>query len=101
MPNQILTSVGYVDAPTTLVQTIEEPVMADADVFPRWMYPAGGPTEPDYGGRCFNSKEELDAASSEGPWFPAPQAAQEAATTAAAVPAPADTEETHTRRSHR
>ena len=50
--------------------------MADEGVFPRWMYPAGGPTEPDYGGRCFNSQAELDAA--EGQWFPTPQAAQEA-----------------------
>jgi hypothetical protein len=62
--------------------------MADADVFPRWMYPAGGPTEPNYGGRCFTSKEELDAASAEGPWFPTPQAAQAARATTPPVPPP-------------
>jgi len=72
------------------------------DVFPRWFYPAGGPTEPDYGGRCFNSKEELDAASAEGPWFPTPQEAQAAATTRP-TPAPDDEGESdsHTPRRHR
>jgi hypothetical protein len=97
MSNQILTSVGYVTAPTTIAQTIEEPVMPDTDVWPRFMFPAGGPTEPDYGGREFASKAELDAA--EGQWFPTPQAAQEAATKAPA-PAPED-DEPHARRSHR
>jgi hypothetical protein len=75
----------------------EQPVMADADVFPRWCYPAGGPSEPDYGGRQFNSKEELDAA--EGQWFATPQLAQ-AARPAAPAPAP-DDDEPHARRSHR
>jgi hypothetical protein len=87
-----------VNAPTTLIQTIEEPVMADAATFPSWYFPAGGPTEPDYGGRCFNSKEELAAA--EGKWFPTPQAAQEAAQKATAATAPED-DEPHARRSHR
>jgi hypothetical protein len=73
----------------------EDVPVSDAEVFPRWLYPAGGPTEPDYGGRCFDSKEELAAA--EGQWFPTPQAAQEAATKA---PAPED-DEPHARRSHR
>jgi hypothetical protein len=77
--------------------------MAETDVFPRWFFPAGGPTVPDYGGRCFNSKDELDAASAEGPWFLTPQEAQ-----AAAKPPPAPTPHTPpdegeatTRRSHR
>jgi hypothetical protein len=74
------------------------------DVFPRWMYPAGGPTEPDYGGRCFTSKEDLDAASAEGPWFPTPQEAQ-AAAKVPPVPTPQTTPpdegEATTRRSHR
>jgi hypothetical protein len=100
MANQILTSVGYVTAPTTLIQTIEEPVMADPATFPKWYFPAGGPTEPDYGGRCFESQADLDAA--EGQWFPTPQAAQEAATKAPAAPAPApEDDEPHARRSHR
>lgn len=76
--------------------------MAETDVFPRWMYPAGGPTAPDYGGRCFNAKEDLDAASAEGPWFPTPQAAQAAsAASARPTPAPDDEGEPHARRSHR
>lgn len=74
--------------------------MAETDVWPRWMYPAGGPTEPDYGGRAFASQADLDAASAEGPWFPTPQAAQAAATTRP-TPAPDDEGEPHTRRSHR
>jgi len=78
--------------------------MAETDVFPRWYFPAGGPTVPDYGGRCFNSKEELDAASAEGPWFLTPQEAQ-AASAAQARPTPApdadDESESHTPRRHR
>jgi hypothetical protein len=101
MANTILTSHMAVNAPTTIVQTIEEPVMADAEVFPRFMFPAGGPTGPDYGGRCFTSKEELAAA--EGEWFLTPQEAQAAAATKApAAPAPApEDDEPQARRSHR
>lgn len=73
--------------------------MADTDVFPRWLYPAGGPTEPDYGGRCFNSKEELAAA--EGQWFATPQLAQAAKAPAAPAPATEDEGEHPARRSHR
>jgi hypothetical protein len=65
------------------------------DVWPRFLFPAGGPTEPDYGGRCFNSLEEVAAA--EGQWFTTPQ---EAATPTAQAPAP-DDNEPHVRRSHR
>jgi len=79
--------------------------MAETDVFPRWFFPAGGPTEPDYGGRCFNSKEELDAASAEGPWFRTPQEAQAAKpppTPPLTGPqTPSDEGESPTRRSHR
>jgi hypothetical protein len=86
--NVILTSGGLVQAPEPDPPPHEGDPMAEADVFPRWMYPAGGPTEPDYGGRCFNSKEELDAASAEGPWFPTPQAAQAARATTPPAPTP-------------
>jgi hypothetical protein len=100
MANQFLTSGGLVEGPP-LTQEVEAPPMPDADVFPRWMYPSGGPTEPDYGGREFASAEELKAA--EGQWFPTPQAAQEAAAKPATpkVPAPDEEEEAPTRRSHR
>jgi hypothetical protein len=71
--------------------------MPDTDVFPRWMYPLGGPTEPDYGGREFASAEELTAA--EGQWFPTPQAAQAAQAT---MPEGDEGEDYHpSRRSHR
>jgi hypothetical protein len=63
------------------------------------MFPLGGPTEPDYGGREFASAEELKAA--EGQWFPTPQAAQEAAVKPTPRPAPDEEEEAPTRRSHR
>lgn len=76
--------------------------MADEGTFPRWMYPAGGPTEPDYGGRCFNSQEELDAARADGPWFDTPQQAQDAASKATTVQKHASDEgASPTRRSHR
>jgi hypothetical protein len=74
--------------------------MPDTDVFPRWMYPLGGPTEPDYGGREFASAADLAAA--EGQWFPTPQEAQAAAAKPATpVPAPDAEDEAPTRRSHR
>ena len=74
--------------------------MADAEVFPRFMFPAGGPTEPDYGGRCFESKAELDAA--EGQWYTTPQLAQAAGTRQPrATEVPDAEEETPARRSHR
>jgi hypothetical protein len=44
--------------------------------WPRWMFPAGAPTEPNYGGRCFESKAELDAVG--GQWYATPQEAQAA-----------------------
>lgn len=100
MANSFLVTHMAVEIPP-LPQDREESRMPDADVFPRWMYPAGGPTEPDYGGKCFNSKEELDAA--EGQWYPTPQAAQEAAAKPIVprVPAPDAEEDAPTRRSHR
>jgi hypothetical protein len=52
-------------------------------------------------GRVFASQQEVDAARSEGPWSTSLSEAQDAAAKAAAVPVPEDTEETHTRRSHR
>ena len=74
--------------------------MPDTDVFPRFMFPAGGPTEPDYGGRSFASKEELDAASGDGPWYATPQEAQ-AASTQTLRPGPeGEGDETPARRSH-
>ena len=50
--------------------------MADDPSFPRWLFPAGGPPEPDYGGCVFESQAELDAA--EGQWYATPQEAQAA-----------------------
>lgn len=74
--------------------------MADADVFPRFMYPAGGPTVPDYGGRCFESKADLDAA--EGQWYPTPQEAQAAGTRQArSAETTTEGDESHTPRSRR
>lgn len=76
--------------------------MADEGTFPRWLYPAGGPTEPDYGGRCFNSQEELDAARADGPWYQTPTEAADAAAKATAVQDAGEAEGEHpTRRSHR
>jgi len=99
--NVILTAGGLVPAPEPDPPPPGgDPMPEPTDVFPRWMYPAGGPTEPDYGGRCFNSKEELDAASAEGPWFPTPQEAQAAAKVPPTVPDEGEGEP-HTRRSHR
>lgn len=79
MSNTFLTTHMAVDGPL-LVQELEGEHMADEGTFPRWMYPAGGPTEPDYGGRCFDDQAALDAA--EGEWYPTPQEAQAAGTAA-------------------
>jgi hypothetical protein len=99
MANTFLTTHMAVSGPP-LLQEHEGSHMADADVFPRWLYPAGGPTEPDYGGKCFDSKEALDAA--EGQWFPTPQEAQAAGTRQPRAAEAPDAEEEHpTRRSHR
>lgn len=69
--------------------------MAEERTFPRWMYPAGGPAEPDYGGRCFDDQAALDAAASDGPWFGTPEEASQAAADHAAETEPPP------RRSHR
>lgn len=99
MPNSFLTTHMEVEGPP-LVQEVEGARMADADVFPRWMYPAGGPTEPDYGGRAFASKEECAAAA--GQWFLTPQEAQDAGPPPPAAPPPAPEDDApHARRSHR
>ena len=63
--------------------------MAEGTVtFPRWFFPAGGPAAPPYGGRCFASQADLDAAADEGPWFQTPQEAA-AQTPESGEPAPA------------
>ena len=63
--------------------------------FPGGCIPAGGPAEPDYGGRCFDDQAALDAAASDGPWFPTPDEA------AAHVVDATTPDDPPTRRSHR
>jgi len=71
--------------------------MPEERVFPRFYFSAAEPQ-----GRPFNSKEELDAASSEGPWFLTPTEAEAAKVPPAPTPhTPSDEGEATTRRSHR
>lgn len=100
MANQFLNTHMAIDGPVLLQEHEGEQRMAVKEVWPRWMYPAGGPTEPDYGGRCFASKAELDAA--EGQWYATPQEAQAAgARQPRAADAPSEGDESHTVRSRR
>lgn len=87
MANVILTNTGAVSGPPLAHEPREEPAMAEAPVeFPHWYY---SPQEP--AGRVFDSQEALDAASGEGPWYPTPSEAADAAakaTTEAESPTP-------------
>jgi hypothetical protein len=95
LANIILTSGGIVEGPPFAQDTVEETPMTEEAIFPSWYY---APTC--LAGRVFASQQEVDAASSEGPWTRSLSEAQEAATKAPAAPAPED-EEPHARRSHR
>lgn len=75
MANVILTSHGSVSLPDP---PAEGAVMPDAPDFPRIYYSATEAT-----GRIFDTKADLDAARSDGPWFKTPTEAVDAAAKAA------------------
>jgi hypothetical protein len=94
--NTILTAGGLVPAPEPDPPPPGGPPMAEEPTFPRFYFSAAVPQ-----GRPFNSKEELDAASSEGPWFLTPTEATATTPPVPTPPTPDDEGETPTRRSHR